>query len=244
MRNGIIAVLAILLVVASGSAVYAWQQLKTNEAFLNATLETATEIVNTAVTQAEKYGVPRTATLEMLAGAERLFEDMARLGRATPELKHRKAMMLIEFAHNYAILGDTAKQRARAEEAHRLMVELATATPDDPETLLTLAAAYEAKGNVLVAQGNLVEALKSFRESLAIASRLAKADPDHLGRQLDLSFSYIRMGEVLAAQGNLADALKSYRDGLAIADSLVAATPAMRGGSANVTSRTSGLVMC
>ena len=51
-RNAIIAVLAILGVAASGSALYAWQQLNTNEAFLNATLERATDIVSTAVKQA------------------------------------------------------------------------------------------------------------------------------------------------------------------------------------------------
>ena len=66
-RNRFWAVLAgvflVLAAAASGSAVYAWQQLKTNEAFLNATLKRATEIVGTAVTQAEKYNVPRTATL-------------------------------------------------------------------------------------------------------------------------------------------------------------------------------------
>ena len=39
-RNGIIATLAILAVAATGSAIYAWQQLKTNEAFLTATLKT------------------------------------------------------------------------------------------------------------------------------------------------------------------------------------------------------------
>jgi hypothetical protein len=54
-RNGIIATLAILAIAATGSAIYAWQQLKTNEAFLTATLKTATEIVDAAVAQAEKY---------------------------------------------------------------------------------------------------------------------------------------------------------------------------------------------
>ena len=108
----------------SGSAVYAWQQLKTNEAFLTATLKTATEIVDEAVAQAEKYGVPRTATLALLTKAEGLFDNMALLGRPTPELRYQKAWMLIQFARNYAILGDTAKQKARAEEAYRLITEL------------------------------------------------------------------------------------------------------------------------
>jgi hypothetical protein len=57
-RNGVAAVLALLALIASGSAVYAWQQLKTNEAFLDATLKTATEIVDQAVTQGERFGIP------------------------------------------------------------------------------------------------------------------------------------------------------------------------------------------
>ena len=118
MRNGIIAVLPSCRT-ASGGAAYAWQQLKTNEAFLTATLKRATEIVDTAVTQAETYGVPRRATLALLTQAEGLFDDMALLGRPTPESRYRKAGMLIEFARNYAILGDTAKWKARARRGAR-----------------------------------------------------------------------------------------------------------------------------
>ncbi len=77
-------VFLVLAVAASGSALYAWHQLKTNEAFLNATLMRATEIVDEAVAQAEKYSVPRTATLRLLGRAEGLFDDMARYGRPTP----------------------------------------------------------------------------------------------------------------------------------------------------------------
>jgi TIR domain-containing protein len=73
-RNGVIGVLAFLSAAAIGSAAYAWQQLKTNEAFLYATLKTATSFVDDAVTQAEKYGVPRTATLSLLTRAEGLFD--------------------------------------------------------------------------------------------------------------------------------------------------------------------------
>jgi hypothetical protein len=92
-RNGIVAALALLAVAATGSAVYAWRQLQTNEAFLTATLTRATDLVNTAVTQADKYGMPRNATLSLLSQAEGLFDDMARLGRPTPQLRHQKAWM-------------------------------------------------------------------------------------------------------------------------------------------------------
>ena len=153
----------LLAVAATGSAVYAWQQLKTNEAFLNATLKRATEIVDAAVAQAEKYNVPRTATLELLRQAEGPFDDMARYGRPTPELRYRKAWMLIQFARNYAILGDTGKQRERAREALRLLTGLAAKKPDDPAYQRNIAVAHDEVGDVLVAQGNLQEALSSFR---------------------------------------------------------------------------------
>ena len=101
----------VLTVTATGSALYAWHELKTNEAFLDATLKTASGIVDTAVQQAEKYNVPRSATIALLTQAEGLFDGMAKYGRQTPELRYRKAWMLIQFARNYAIVGDTGKRR-------------------------------------------------------------------------------------------------------------------------------------
>ena len=63
----------------------------------------------------------KAATLELLTKAEGLFDNMAQFGRPTPELQYHKAWMLIEFARNYALLGDTAQERAYAEEAFRLL---------------------------------------------------------------------------------------------------------------------------
>jgi len=82
---------------------------------------------------------------------------------------------------------------------------------------------------VLKAQGNLPEALKSFREDLAIADRLAQADPGNAGWQRDLSVCLEMIGDVLVAQGNLPEALKSFRDGLAIRDRLAQADPSNAG---------------
>ena len=53
-------------------------------------------------------------------------------------------------------------------------------------------------GDVLKAHGNLPEALKSFRDGLAIADRLAKADPGNAGWQVDLVVSNWK----LAANGD------------------------------------------
>jgi tetratricopeptide (TPR) repeat protein len=70
-----------------------------------------------------------------------------------------------------------------------------------------LSVSYAKVADVLQAQGNLAEALKSYRDSLATGDRLAKADPTNTDWQSYLFVSYQRVGEVLQAQGNLAEAL-------------------------------------
>jgi hypothetical protein len=55
---------------------------------------------------------------------------------------------------------------------------------------------YIKVGDVLRAQGNLTEALKSYRDGLAIFERLANADPNNAGWQCDLIVSYEKMSGV------------------------------------------------
>ena len=93
-------------------------------------------------------------------------------------------------------------------------------------------------------QGNLPEALKAYRDSLAILERLAKADPANAGWQRDLSVSYGKVGDVLKAQGNLPEALKAYRDSLAISSASPRPIPAMPDGSAISRSLMTGWAMC
>src|SRR5262249_31934424 len=176
LRNGVIAVLALLTLAATGGAAYAWHLLKTNEAFLADTLTLATKLVSTAVENAEEYRMPRTVTLELLAQAEGYFEIMARLGQPTPELRYQKAWMLIQFAHNYAIVGDTSKQLARALAAQSLLAGLTREKPDDRTYQRNLALADDQVGEVLAAQGKLDEALKNYRDGLGIRERLAASD--------------------------------------------------------------------
>jgi hypothetical protein len=57
---------------------------------------------------------------------------------------------------------------------------------------------YERIGDVLKAQGNLAEALKSFRDGLAIRERLAQSDPGNANWQFDLVVSHWK----LAANGD------------------------------------------
>jgi len=89
---------------------------------------------------------------------------------------------------------------------------------------------YDRVGDVLVAQGNLPEALKSFPRRARDCGPSGEGRP----RQRRLAARPVRCptivsGDVLVAQGNLPEALKSFRDGLAIRDRLAKADPGNAG---------------
>jgi len=76
-----------------------------------------------------------------------------------------------------------------------------------------------------VDQGNLAEALKSFRDGLAIRDRLAQADPGNAGWQRDLAVSHERMGDVQRDLNHPAEAQTAFEQALAIYESLLMSNP-------------------
>ena len=120
----------------------------------------------------------------------------------------------------------TTEANLSEAETHYRRV-LALATTDDRASYRYWA--LLGLGDIRMKRGNLPDALKSYRDSLAIRDRLAQADPGNAGWQRDLSVSYNKIGDGQVAQGNLPDALKSYRDGLAIIDRLAQADPGNAG---------------
>jgi tetratricopeptide (TPR) repeat protein len=210
---------------ASGSAAFGWQQLKTNEAFLDTTLVRATKVVNGLVVQANKHNVSRTMTLALLGNAEGLFNTVAGNGTPTPQLAYRKAWMLLQFARNYQILDEPDKQYARVADAHRLLAALGAERPHDTAYRRDLSVAYDEIGDVLLTQGKLTEAMSAYRDSLAAREQVAKADPANATWQHELAVAYEKMGDRQGAQGNVGAALKSYRDGLAVRERLAKSDP-------------------
>ena len=116
---------------------------------------------------------------------------------------------------------DSAEQPATAFGVNEQPPAIDVDTPDTP----AVAAAEIKIGDILKAQGDLVEALKSYQDGLAVADRVAKADPKNAEWQQNIMLIYIKVGEVFMAQGNFAEALKSYQDGLAVADLLAKSDP-------------------
>ena len=82
---------------------------------------------------------------------------------------------------------------------------------------------HEKIGYILWGRTSLDEALKTYRDSLAIAKQLAAAHASHVGLQSDLSASHEKVGDVLMLKRNLDEAAKAYSESLAIREQLVAA---------------------
>jgi tetratricopeptide (TPR) repeat protein len=219
---GLAGMFLLLAVAATGSAVYAWQQLKTNEIFLDATLGHFTGVVDKAVSLSQNYAVPLSVTLGFLKEAEGMFDVMARYGRPTSKLTHRKAIMLLAFADNYRDLGQIVEAEKRSAEARALMSELVRQDPDNAEWAFELGHAHERNGDVLLAKGNLADALAEYRARQTIIERLVKTNPGNASWQRDLSTSYLKIGDVLVAQSQLDQALNAYLDSLAIMERLTA----------------------
>ena len=114
---------------------------------------------------------------------------------------------------------------------HDIFDRLAKADPGNAGWQRDLSVSYKV-GDVLVAQGNLPEALKAYRDCLAIRDRLAKADPGNAGWQYDLGISNERIGDVLMAQGNLPEAMKSYQRSMGSSPGSPRPTPETPDGSA------------
>jgi tetratricopeptide (TPR) repeat protein len=139
------------------------------------------------------------------------------------------ALVANRFLYN---LGDAIEHHVPLEvrliilnSTQRAFEQLLRIDPDNVGWQRDLSASYDRVGGVLVALGNLPEALKSFRDGLAIRHRLAHDNAVNASWQRDLSVSYDRVGDVLVAQGNLPEALKSFNDGLAIRDRLARDNP-------------------
>jgi tetratricopeptide (TPR) repeat protein len=224
-------------VVASGAGMVAYHRQQAATAQRNQaerTLATATETANSLVFDLAQRlhnaaGVPAVLVKDILDRARALTEALAKSGQVTPALKRGEAAALIEISTSLLDIGETAGALAAAEQLRQIVEGMLVADPENTDWQRDLWVCHEQGGDVLMAQGNVPEALKSYREGLAIAARLAKADPSNVVWQSDLSASHSRSGSVQVAQGDLAGALTSYRDGVAIAERLAQSDPGNAG---------------
>jgi hypothetical protein len=163
----------------------------------------------------------RPGVLGQLALAALLADIVAGLPTTHP------VYLAIADAEANALLacGNTNAAVERLRAIHEKVLQHAAANPANAQNQRNLSVSYERLGGVISVVGNLVEAERFFRDSLAIAERLAAADPTNAQNQRDLTVSYIKLGDVISAVGNLAEAERFFRDSLAIRERLAAADP-------------------
>ena len=214
-----------LAIIAAGSAVYAWQQLRTNEEFLDATLDRFTSLVNRAVSASQSYSLPVRVTLGFLEEAEGILNVMARYGRPTPRLRQRQIAMLIAFGDSYRDLGRTADAEQRIIEAQRLASELARDNAADPTWRREQARAHQRRGDVEWAKGDLAAALREFRAVQEIIEGLSRSDTNNPSISAISRWPIERIGEVQAAQGQFAEAFESFKAVLALRQRLARRRP-------------------
>ena len=90
----------------------------------------------------------------------------------------------------------------------------------------SLSVSYGRVGDVQMAQGDLADALTSYRDCLAIRERLATSNPGNVGWQLDLAGNYGKLGLLYGRTNNDHDnALAVFQKGQAIMDKLIALKP-------------------
>jgi tetratricopeptide (TPR) repeat protein len=138
-------------------------------------------------------------------------------------------------------IGDVLMQQGKLAaalkeyEAKKAIIErLAEADPGNTGWQRDLSVSYNKVGNVLVAeskldllltQGKLNEALKAYRDCLAIFERLTAADSSNTQWQHDLAVAHAKLALVYERQGRIADASQELTQGREIMAPLVAVAP-------------------
>jgi tetratricopeptide (TPR) repeat protein len=147
-------------------------------------------------------GMSAETVKKILQTAKATFDQLAAAAPDDLTLQRSRSVMLNEFGNTYLTLGDLEAALQAYREGLAIAERLAIGAAD-PQWQGDLARSYDQRelsvsydriGNVLVAQGKLDEALKAYRNGLAIAERLAAADPSNTQWQNDLQYSIGRLG--------------------------------------------------
>jgi tetratricopeptide (TPR) repeat protein len=102
---------------------------------------------------------------------------------------------------------------------------LAKSDPSNAGWQRDLSVSHIKVGDVLADQGNLTDALKSYREGLDIAERLANGDPGNMGWQRDLAVANERVGHTYLARKETDAAKAAFERVLAAYTQLLTKAP-------------------
>ena len=198
----LIATVAALIIVAC-SGLYAWLQRNAAERNYSIVVDmTATQLK--LIENQLGVGISETVAKEILASVQK---TIARL----PQDTEARIKLLLVFSGVQT--ADVSQALSFARQAEALALLLVAGNPGNNERLLDLADAFDRVGDLLRAQGDLVQASQKYRNELALLLRLASSSA---GADLKPRFRGLRekIGDVLRMQGDLVQALTYYQSAL------------------------------
>jgi tetratricopeptide (TPR) repeat protein len=146
---------------------------------------------------------------------ERAEAAVGRLAAQTendPRVRRSQAVMFDIFSETYLRLGATSLAAEYARRAADTLRELSSNEPANTQLIRDLVINLTKLGDVLRLQGDLGDALASYRQALDIARALAASAPDNLQWQRDAAVRLMQVGDVLHIQAEAAAALAAYQE--------------------------------
>jgi eukaryotic-like serine/threonine-protein kinase len=146
---------------------------------------------------------------------------------ANPDDTQIQADLLNDYFRLSFVLQDAGDYKGalgRLEKGLPVAQTLAAAN-SDPKYKDWLAGIYWKRANVYEAGGNDAEAIKNFRQSIAIREPIAASPDANPLFRTHLAADYIGVGRTLGRSGDAAQALESFRSGLAISEPMSEANP-------------------
>jgi eukaryotic-like serine/threonine-protein kinase len=206
-RKVLIATVAALIIVACLGLAAWWQRNAAEHNFSTALGMTAALVQQIEDNLAE--GVSETVAKKLLATAQQTFAQLPQ--RNTPEVAEARIKLLLVFSEVQTV--DLPQALLFARQAEALAVPLATDNPGNIELQREMVDAYDRVGDVLRAQGDLVQALQEYKSELAVLDRLATSAA---GADLRLRVWGLRekIGDIFRVQGDLVQALVYYHAAL------------------------------
>ncbi len=122
-------------------------------------------------------------------------------------------------------LGRLDFARAASEAVHAWLQRALKRQPDDAGMQRELSVSHNKVGDVLVAQGQLGEALRAYTASRTIREQLATQDSANAQWQRDLAVSYFKLGVTARSNNELATAMDYFMQARAISARLVERDP-------------------
>jgi serine/threonine-protein kinase len=242
---------AVLVLMAVGTAVSAWQAVVANQARAdlaarNAALaeeqakveqrfelaQRAIALFHTGVSEdlLLKNAEFKELRTKLLKDAASFYADLEKLLAGQTDARSRKALAAGYFQLGELMdkIGDPKEALAAHGKALALRRELAAAEGADVETRLDVARSLRAEGMLLYNTRDLTGALAAVEEQRELAERL-EAEPPTDAVQSVLAGSHFHIGFVFFCLGKPAESLPAYQKALAIRQKLADANPAVAG---------------